>query len=569
MTDFAAAPPDSVTAVFPLRRLAAIVLACAAAFVALALASTYTTLPPDDPVLTESTLGLLGAWMADQSEEDAPESLFGQLGKSWAAARGEDVLDEDAAVDASRWPIVGIAVASAVFALIGVFLQTRPEPHRRWWLLSLGLSVLLLFLIPTVDDSSALATAMFCGVLLIFALMIAPGQVSRVVGFIVVLSALLIGVEAMKGFSAANGYKIVIAQPPWTYQTYDTLDAAVAAVQAGEVRAIIADTNALAELMPADTEEPTYPDVVVVSTITRDEYWLGLPVQPALPARFSVVLQPGDDVTHINALVGSPVGVVSGDAAERTFVAQSRQWQLVDLRIFNDLNLPHLQSIAEAFLQPARRNGPVLLARILTGNALYTWSEAALGFAFGAGLGFVLGAVFAHFKLLERGLLPYVVASQTVPIIALAPMIVIWLGAGPASVAVISAYLTFFPVTINTLRGLNSPKPMQFDLMRSYAASKWTIFLSLRLPAAVPYIFTALKVSATSSVVGAIIGELPSSIRDGLARAILDFSGSYSEVSTPKLYAAIVMAAAIGILFFTVVSVVERIALRRFIPHTE
>jgi NitT/TauT family transport system permease protein len=211
----------------------------------------------------------------------------------------------------------------------------------------------------------------------------------------------------------------------------------------------------------------------------------------------------------------------------------------------------------------------VLLARILAGNAIYTWSEAALGFAAGATLGFVLGAVFAHSQLLERGLLPYVVASQTVPILAIAPMVVIWLGAGPIAVAVISAYLTFFPVTINTLRGLTSPKPMQVDLMRSYAASRWTIFTKLRLPAAVPYIFTALKVSATASVVGAVIGELPSSIRDGLARAILDFSSSYSEVSTPKLYAAIVSAALVGILFFTAVSVVERVAMRRYIPHSE
>jgi NitT/TauT family transport system permease protein len=110
---------------------------------------------------------------------------------------------------------------------------------------------------------------------------------------------------------------------------------------------------------------------------------------------------------------------------------------------------------------------------------------------------------------------------------------------------------------------------MQVDLMRSYAASRWTIFTKLRLPAAVPYIFTALKVSATASVVGAVIGELPSSIRDGLARAILDFSSSYSEVSTPKLYAAIVSAALVGILFFVAVSLVERVAMRRYTPHSE
>ncbi len=141
-------------------------------------------------------------------------------------------------------------------------------------------------------------------------------------------------------------------------------------------------------------------------------------------------------------------------------------------------------------------------------------------------------------------------------------MVVIWLGAGPLAVSVIAAYLTFFPVTINTLRGLQSPDPTAVELMHSYAATRWTIMWKLRFPAALPYIFTALKVSATASVVGAIIGELPSSIRDGLGRAILDFSSDYSLISTPKLWAAIVMAAMVGIVFFVIVSLIERVALR-------
>src|SRR5690606_16049811 len=271
------------------------------------------------------------------------------------------------------------------------------------------------------------------------------------------------------------------------------------------------------------------------------------------------------NVRAVSQLLGDTVGAVAGDPAEKNFLSLPRAWQLIDLRIFNNLNMPHLQSIASAFLQPARRNGPVLLARILAGNAIYTWSEAALGFVTGATLGFVLGAVFAHSKLLERGLLPYVVASQTVPILAIAPMVVIWLGAGPIAVAVISAYLTFFPVTINTLRGLRSPNSNMTELMRSYAASRWETMWKLRFPAALPYIFTALKVSATASVVGAIIGELPSSIRSGLGRAILDFSSDYSLVSTPKLWGAILVAASIGILSFLIVSLVERLVVGRYI----
>ena len=263
------------------------------------------------------------------------------------------------------------------------------------------------------------------------------------------------------------------------------------------------------------------------------------------------------------------IAAVAGDFADAKFLSRPRSLVLLDMKILNDLNLPHLQMIAEAFLQPARRNGELLLLRILTDAGVYTFSEAIFGFIFGAALGFFLGTVFAHSRLLERGLLPYVVASQTVPILAIAPMVVIWLGASQLSVAVIAAYLTFFPVTINTLRGLQSPAAEQVELMRSYAASPWTIMWKLRMPAALPYIFTALKVSATASVVGAIIGELPSGIGDGLGRAILDFSSDYSLVSTPKLWASIMMAATVGIVFFVSVSLAERLALRRYIRASD
>lgn len=223
--------------------------------------------------------------------------------------------------------------------------------------------------------------------------------------------------------------------------------------------------------------------------------------------------------------------------------------------------LPHWQDIAEELLQPARRNGPFLLVRILAEAALVTWWEAAIGFLFGSLLGFSLGVLFAHSRLLEQSLLPYVVASQTVPIIAIAPMIVAFLGQGWLPVAVISAYLTFFPVTINTLRGLLSPHPLQLELMHAYAADWRTILWKLRVPAAMPYIFTALKVSATASVVGAIVGELPSSRSDGLAAAILRASGNYAA-EPEKLWAAIIMAALVGIVFFGMVTLTEKRVVR-------
>ena len=186
----------------------------------------------------------------------------------------------------------------------------------------------------------------------------------------------------------------------------------------------------------------------------------------------------------------------------------------------------------------------------------------------GAIVGFAIAVVLSESRLLQRGFLPYIVASQTIPILAIAPMVVIWIPklpeslAGWGAVAVISAYLTFFPVTINTLRGLRSADPRAVELMRSYAANRWRILWKLRVPASFPYLFTALKIAAPACVVGAIIGELPSSIQDGLGGAILNFNQYYVS-SPPSLWATNIIAAALGILFFGVVAIAERLLVHR------
>ncbi len=230
----------------------------------------------------------------------------------------------------------------------------------------------------------------------------------------------------------------------------------------------------------------------------------------------------------------------------------------------NDKSMPHLWTIFNALVQPVRRGETEILLVHLLKAALFTWREAATGFVIGSLIGFTLGAVFGRFLLLERSLMPYIVASQTVPLLAIAPMVVIW-GSRlnwPAwlSVSIISAYLTFFPVTINTLRGLRSPNPMAVELMRSYAASEMQILWKLRLPAALPYIFTALKVSATASVIGAIVGELPTGIAEGLGRVLLSFSYFFT-LGPEKLYAAIFGAALLGIVFAALIALAERIVL--------
>jgi len=226
----------------------------------------------------------------------------------------------------------------------------------------------------------------------------------------------------------------------------------------------------------------------------------------------------------------------------------------------NDTTLPHLHTIVGA-LGKHTSAGPLLIT-VLSKSAWFTAKEAMLGFAGGAIVGFFLAVALVHSRLMQRAFLPYIVASQTIPILAVAPMVVVWLKAGWQSVAVIAAYLTFFPVTINTLRGLQSAEPRAQELMRSYAASPWNVLWKLRVPSSLPYVFAALKVSATASVVGAIIGELPSSIQDGLGGAILNFNQYYS-LDPASLWATNLIAAALGIAFFVVIVIAEKIVVRR------
>jgi NitT/TauT family transport system permease protein len=227
----------------------------------------------------------------------------------------------------------------------------------------------------------------------------------------------------------------------------------------------------------------------------------------------------------------------------------------------SDLTLPHWFSIVGALAAPVQRNSPDSLGQFLLGAAFYTWREAAIGFLVGAGLGLVLATAFIHSRLLERAFVPYVVASQTIPIVALAPMIVYAFGPNVTSVVIIATYLTFFPVTIAMIRGLRAPDPRALELMRSYAAGRWAIYRKVRLPASLPYLFTALKIAATASIVGAIIGEGPGGIAAGLGRAIINFNEQY--ISGPeKLWAAILVSSLLGISFFIAIRAFELVVLR-------
>ena len=242
-------------------------------------------------------------------------------------------------------------------------------------------------------------------------------------------------------------------------------------------------------------------------------------------------------------------------------------WPLTDLELpvrTNDRAMPHLWDIVASLFRPARRGGEDILLTILVRAALFTWRSALIGFLLGSSIGFALGVLFVRSNLAERGLMPYVVGSQMVPVLAIAPIVVVWAGRlelpNWVAVAAISTYLAFYPVAINTLRGLRSPEATSAELMRSYAASPNQVLRKLQIPAALPYLFPALKISATASIIGAIVGELPSGLSEGLGRAILSFASSFSS-SPEKLFASVLIAAMLGVSFVGIVAAIERLSI--------
>jgi NitT/TauT family transport system permease protein len=224
-------------------------------------------------------------------------------------------------------------------------------------------------------------------------------------------------------------------------------------------------------------------------------------------------------------------------------------------RIADDLSLPHIWNIVAAFVEPAQRDGPPLFL-ILAGKALFTFRESLTGFVLGGLLGLGLGILFVHSRLAERALVPYVVASQTVPILAISPIIVVAIKADWLSVALVSAYLTFFPVTIASLRGLRAADPRALELYRSYAASRSEILWKLRLPTSVPYLFASLRVAAAAAVIGAIIGEIPAGVADGLGSAIVNYN-QYYVTAPARLWVTIIMCTFVGLAFVGIVRVAE------------
>lgn len=198
--------------------------------------------------------------------------------------------------------------------------------------------------------------------------------------------------------------------------------------------------------------------------------------------------------------------------------------------------------------------------RSLALHAWITLSATLLGFVFGTALGVVLAVVIIHNDAADRSLMPWIIASQTIPILAIAPMVVVGLGAvgltGLVPKALISMYLSFFPVVVGMVKGLRSPENIQLDLMRTYDASAWQVFWKLRWPSALPMLFASMKVGIAISLIGAVVAELSNAAGGGLGVRLL--TGSYNG-QTVQIWAALFIAAGLAAVLVALVGAAERV----------
>lgn len=207
---------------------------------------------------------------------------------------------------------------------------------------------------------------------------------------------------------------------------------------------------------------------------------------------------------------------------------------------------------------------PVNSPKSLVFHAGVTAGAAALGFVLACVLGVALAVGIVHLRVLDRSMMPWIVASQTVPVLAIAPMVVVVLGnlglTGLLPKALIAGYLSFFPIATAMVTGLRAPDPMQRDLMRTYSASGAQVFAKLRWPASVGFLFPSLKIAAALSLVGAIVAELPTGAQAGLGARLL--AGSYYG-QTLQIWAALFMAAALALLAIRAVEIAGLVVMRR------
>ena len=242
------------------------------------------------------------------------------------------------------------------------------------------------------------------------------------------------------------------------------------------------------------------------------------------------------------------------------------EWSMTDLvrdTMAHDrpvLPAPH-QVVTEIWKTTVKKK--VTSKRSLIYHSWITLSSTLLGFVMGTFTGMMLAIFIVENRAMDKSLMPWIITSQTIPILAIAPMIIVVLNAvglsGLLPKALISTYLSFFPIAVGMVKGLRSPDPMLIDLMRTYNCSRWQLFFTLRLPSSVPYLFTSMKIAIAISLVGAIVGELPTGAVAGLGARLL--SGSYYG-QTIQIWSALLTAATLAALLVIAVNVAAQITQR-------
>ena len=247
--------------------------------------------------------------------------------------------------------------------------------------------------------------------------------------------------------------------------------------------------------------------------------------------------------------------------------------QLLGVRILprtSEYAMPHVWEMFSRFGRPeVRGSDRTVLVAVLAG-AWYSFRLSVAGFVLGAAIGVWLAVLMARFKWVQRGVLPYLVVSQTVPLIALAPLIVSWGGkleigafVWPRwmSVSVLGAFLAFFPIAVGTLRGLAAAPAASVELMQSYAASWTKTLFKLRFPTAVPYMVPAFRLGASASVIGVVVAEISTGLRGGIGRLIIEYAREATG-DPAKVYTAIFGAAALGLVMAGAVVAVDVVVMR-------
>ena len=258
---------------------------------------------------------------------------------------------------------------------------------------------------------------------------------------------------------------------------------------------------------------------------------------------------------------GAAVGLNAAQVIERTLSSQPG-WGALDLiRLTLSMDRPVLPAPHQIALDlfDSVFGWPIDSPRSLLYHAWVTSSATLLGFAMGAALGAVLAVLIVHSRTLERSLFPWVIASQAVPVLAIAPIVIVILGSfgltGVFPKAIISMYLCFFPVAVALVKGLRSPGVLELELLHTYAASPRQAFWKLRVPASLPFLFPSLRVGIAAGLVGAIVGELPTGAQAGLGARLL--TGSYYG-NTVQIWSALVMSAFLGLALTGAVALAER-----------